>query len=101
MVVKRTETIFDNTSGTKQYKLDSFNACQEIAISVKSGSLSVSGIMNKGDNSVQNFGLINLLTGEITDAATPGAYSILGGETLYEVIFTASGNTVATAKFIY
>lgn len=104
MRINKIEKIFNGNTGNKTVILtnipNSANACMSIGINVESGSLTVTGKMTEDDTS-QAYGLIDLATGEITDTATTGAYSVLGAENLYSVTFTATAATEATAKFLY
>lgn len=104
MRINNEEKIFNSETGTKTYVLTNIpnnaNACESIGLSVESGSVTVTGKMTE-DDTAQAYGLINLATGEITDTATTGAYSVLGAENLYSVTFTATESTEATAKFLY
>ena len=102
MTVEKTELVFNNESGAKAVSLGfvSNNACINAGLSVISGSVTAKGKISQDDEE-HDLGFIDLLTGEITDEAGVGIYSLLGCELLHSITFYAAENSTAVLKYLY
>lgn len=101
MKLIKTETLFENSDGTKEKSFGGdIHVATEIAVYVSSGSVTVGGTFAEGDEEFE-LSLCNMKTMEITSEACDGLFIILGCEALGSVKFTATEGTTAKAKYLY
>lgn len=101
MEAKETTRLFDAQSGQKEIIFDNnYNkACLGIGVSVTSGKITAQGRISETD-SLHELTFVNYRSGEITETAEDGIFTVLGSEMLHSIVFTGD-NADAYAKFLF
>lgn len=101
METKETINIFSGISGEYEKVFDNYynKACLSIGLSVSSGSVSAKGRLSP-DDSLHDLSFVDYSSGEITDTASQGLFTVLGSENLYSIVFIGE-NADAYAKFLF
>lgn len=101
METKETVMLFDTQSGEKEKVFENnYNkACVSIGLSVTQGSVRAQGKLSP-DDEYHELSFVDYRTGEITDTASDGIFTVLGSEVLHSIRYIGE-DTTAYAKYLY
>lgn len=101
METKETVRLFNSESKEieKVFNNNYNKACLGIGLSVEEGTVKVKGRLSEED-SLHDLSLIDYSSGEITNIASNGLFTVMGSEILHSIVFIGE-NASAHAKFIF